>query len=161
LSGAVYAGSPIRAGSGEKRGGTLGALSSVRAAIRAEEEAVMFEAWKMGGFGMFPTAIFGVLLVASAIRYALSPERRYVPLQLSLGVMTLSAGGLGFVTGMIKSALAIEGAGAERRWVWILGMGESLANVALALALVTLAALAASVGALRIAREPGARALAA
>ena len=113
----------------------------------------MLDAFRLGGFGMWPTALFGALLVAASIRYARSPERRLVPLQLSLGVVTLAAGGLGFVTGLIKSTMAIEGAGPDKRWIWVVGMGEALTNVALALALVTLAALAASIGAVRIARE--------
>ncbi len=112
----------------------------------------MSDAFHMGGWGMYPTLVFGVLLVAASVRYAATPERRFVPLQMSLGMVTLASGGLGFVTGMIKSALAIEGAGPDRRWIWVLGMGESLNNVALALALVTVGAIAASVGALRIAR---------
>jgi hypothetical protein len=120
----------------------------------------MGDMFKMGGFGMFPTAIFGLLLVASSIRYALAPERRFVPLQASLGVMTLASGSLGFVLGLIKSTLAIEGAGPDKRWIWVVGMGEALNCVALALGLLTIAALAASVGALRIARsEPDGRVL--
>lgn len=113
----------------------------------------MGEAFHLGGWGMYPTSIFGLLLIAASIRYAMSPERRFVPLQVSLGIMTLTSGGLGFVTGMIKSALAIYGAPADMRWIWVVGMGESLNNVALALALLTIGAIAASVGALRIARE--------
>lgn len=112
----------------------------------------MGEAFHLGGWGMYPTSVFGLLLIAAAIRYAMSPERRFVPLQVSLGIMTLASGGLGFVTGMIKSALAIDGAAADMRWIWVVGMGESLNNVALALALLTIGALAASLGALRIAR---------
>lgn len=116
----------------------------------------MGEAFRMGGWGMFPTSIFGLLMVAAAIRYALSPERRFVPLQVTLGIMTLASGGLGFVTGVIKSVSSIDSVGADKRWIWLLGMGESLHNIALALALVTIAAIAASVGAGRIARaEPG------
>jgi hypothetical protein len=113
----------------------------------------MGDAFHMGGWGMYPTLVFGLLLVTASIRYAMSPERRFVPLQVSLGMVTMASGGLGFVTGMIKSALAIEGAGPDRRWIWVLGMGESLNNVALALALVTVGAIAASVGAVRLARE--------
>ena len=116
----------------------------------------MGEAFKMGGWGMFPTAIFGVLLVAAAIRYAVTPERRFVPLQVSLGILTLSAGGLGFVTGLIKSFMAMEGVGEDKRWLWLLGAGESLHNVALALILMTFAGIAASVGAMRIARTQAA-----
>ena len=100
----------------------------------------MLEAFKNGGWGMIPTAVFGVLMVAASLKYAMTPERRQVPLLLSLGVLTIAAGGLGFVTGLIKSAEA----------------GESLNNVALALGLVVLGAISASVGALRIARVPAA-----
>jgi hypothetical protein len=119
----------------------------------------MSEAFHMGGWGMYPTSIFGVLLIVATIRYAMSPERRFVPLQVSLGIMTLASGCLGFVTGLIKSTMAISGAGPDMRWIWVVGMGESLNNVALALALLTIGSIAASVGALRIAREtaPAAR----
>ena len=114
----------------------------------------MSDAFHMGGWGMYPTLVCGLLLVAAAIRYAAGPSPRFVPLQVSLGVMTLAAGGFGFVTGLIKSALAIEGAGPDKRWIWVVGMGEALNNVALALALVTIATVAASIGALRLARTP-------
>jgi hypothetical protein len=123
-----------------------------RISRRSKRKGIMIEAFHMGGWGMFPTATFGLLLVAASLRYALTPERRLAPLMVSLGLLTCASGGLGFVTGLIKSTLAIEGAGPEKRWIWVLGMGEALNNVALALALSTFAALAASIGALRIAR---------
>jgi len=113
----------------------------------------MSEMFHMGGFGMYPTTIFGLMLIAASVRYAMSPEKRLVPLQVSLGMVTLASGGLGFVTGLIKSSMAIGGVGPDKRWIWVLGMGESLTNVALALALIVIGALAASVGALRLARD--------
>jgi hypothetical protein len=105
--------------------------------------------FELGGPGMIPTAIFGVLLVAAAVKYALSPEKRWVPLMLSLGLMTLFAGSLGFVTGMIKSCSAIGTAPPDERYVTVIGLGESLHNIALALVLCLLAAMATAVGALR------------
>lgn len=112
----------------------------------------MIEAFKMGGFGMYPTLVFGLLLVAVSIRYAISPERRFVPLQITLGILTLVAGGLGFVTGTIKSFLAMGEVTPDARWIWMLGLGEALNNVALALALIVIGTLAATVGAFRLAR---------
>jgi hypothetical protein len=109
------------------------------------------EAFHRGGWGMIPTAIFGVLLIGAAILYAVKPDKRFVPLQFSLGILTLMAGSLGFVTGMIKSLNAIGEVKPEERFIWLIGMGESLNNIGLALMVVVLAALLASVGTLRIA----------
>ena len=116
----------------------------------------MLEAFKNGGWGMIPTAVFGVLMVAASLKYAMTPERRQVPLLLSLGVLTIAAGGLGFVTGLIKSAEAVGSMPHDNQVIWVVGMGESLNNVALALGLVVLGSISASVGALRIARVPAA-----
>lgn len=110
----------------------------------------MGEAFHQGGFGMIPTSIFGLLLVVASIRYAMSPERRFVPLQVSLGIMTLASGGFGCVTGLIKCLTHLGGVPADARFIWLIGLGESLCNVALALGVVTVAAIAASVGAYRI-----------
>lgn len=113
----------------------------------------MLNAFREGGFPMIPTALIGLLLVAASIRYAITPERRYVPLQLSLGIMTLASGGLGFVMGVMKSVQYLSNVPASDRWIWAVGVGESLNNLALSFAMITLAALAASVGSARIARR--------
>jgi hypothetical protein len=104
-----------------------------------------------GGWGMIPTTVFGLLLVGAAVVYAVKPEKRFVPMQVSLGILTMMAGSLGFVTGLIKSLNAIHEVKPEERFIWLIGMGESLNNIGLALMLVVLAALLASVGTLRIA----------
>ncbi len=113
----------------------------------------MADAFKNGGWGMIPTALFGVLLVLAALRYASRPEQRFVPVQVSLGLLTLASGGLGFVTGLIKSFQAMAEMPDDKRWIWLVGLGEALNNVALAFGLVMLAAIAASVGTLRVAGQ--------
>jgi hypothetical protein len=45
-----------------------------------------------GGAGMYPTAFAGFLLLASACLLAFRPERRFVPLVVSLGLFTLCTG---------------------------------------------------------------------
>lgn len=112
----------------------------------------MVEAFKMGGWGMYPTLVFGLLMLAASVRYAISPERRFVPLQISLGILTLMAGTLGFVTGMITTFGHIGQVTPDQRWIWMLGAGEALNCVGLALVLSVMAALAASAGAFRLAR---------
>lgn len=112
----------------------------------------MRDAFYMGGWGMYPTLVFGLLMLAASIRYAISPERRFVPLQVTLGVLTITAGVLGFVTGMIKVFLAIGEVQPDQRWIWMLGAGEALNCIGLALCLTVIAMVAASVGAFRFAR---------
>ena len=116
------------------------------------------QAIRDGGWGMIPTLIFGLVMLAAATRYGLSPERRWVPLLVSLGALTLSAGGLGFVTGLLATARYVAqgeftGPG-ERVAVSFMGFGESLNNVAFALAFVALSTLAVVIGAFRKARSP-------
>jgi hypothetical protein len=119
-------------------------------------EAKMVEHFRDGGMGMFPILIFGVMLLAVAIRYAVKPAKKLVPLLYGLGILTLSSGGLGFVTGLIVTAGAV-GANPEFHdrpgLITIIGFGESLNNVAFSLIFVTLAALAACLGAMQIARS--------
>lgn len=115
----------------------------------------MIEIFKNGGFGMFPTALFGLILLAVSARYAVRPDKRMVPLQLALGILTLATGALGFVTGLITTTKHLWELPADRMGlVAAVGFGESLHNLALAFALVALGALAACVGAARIARKP-------
>lgn len=104
-----------------------------------------------GGWGMIPTSVFGLILVGAAVVYAVKPEKRFVPMQVSLGILTLMAGSLGFVTGLIKSLGVLHEVKPDERFIWLIGLGESLNNIGLALMLVVLAALLASVGTLRIA----------
>ncbi|HVY47375.1 MAG TPA: hypothetical protein VHB21_15910 [Minicystis sp.] len=102
---------------------------------------------------MFPTLIFGLVLLGVAVRYAVEPGKRLLPLLTALGILTMSAGALGFVTGFIKSCRAAGGDGISPV-ITLLGAGEALNCVALALVLIVLSALAASTGALRLARRP-------
>jgi hypothetical protein len=107
-----------------------------------------------GGWGMYPTLLAGLGLLVASILYARSPERRYVPLMLSLGVFTLIAGGLGFITGLMTCLSKFGGlpAGADPRFM-AYGLQEALHNIVLALVLSMLAALFASVGAWRLSRQ--------
>ncbi|HSO31753.1 MAG TPA: hypothetical protein VLT33_04540 [Labilithrix sp.] len=104
---------------------------------------------------MFPTLVFGLLLLGASVRYAVKPEGRWVPLQLALGVLTLTSGMLGFVTGVITTTQHLAELPSERiGLVGATGVGESLSNVGLALLLMMVAALLTSVGAVRLTRVP-------
>lgn len=112
----------------------------------------MREAFQMGGWGMYPTLVIGVLMIGAAVWYAIRPEKRYFPLLVSFGLMTFISGCLGFVTGVIKSFMYIGQVGPDERYIALIGVAESLCNVVFALVLIMLAVIASTVGAWRIAR---------
>ena len=102
-----------------------------------------------GGWGMYPTSLFGFLLVAAGVLCVIRPERRYVPLLLSLGAMTLGSGLLGFATGLVATFHYLPRVAdvSQRFTIAALGCAESLNNVVLALILVVLAAVLSAVAA--------------
>lgn len=112
----------------------------------------MGEAFRLGGWGMYPTAIAGLVLVVSAVQYARSPDARRIHLVRCLSVLTALVGLLGFVAGVIKTLLgAAQGAGDPRElagWV-VQGVGESLNCIGLAIGMLVMAWIAASAGAYR------------
>lgn len=114
----------------------------------------MLEAFRLGGWGMFPTLICGALTIAVSVRYAARPERRFIPLLVTTNVMTIVAGMLGFVTGLIATANYMHQVEQTKvPLITVIGAGESLHNIALALILMMLAAIASSVGAFRSSRD--------
>jgi hypothetical protein len=111
------------------------------------------EHFRDGGWGMIPTLLFGVALLGMATKYAITPLRRYVPLLVGLGALTMTTGALGFVTGLITTCRAIAADASlhsQPTLIAIVGFGESLNNLAFALMFVGLAALGASYGAWRV-----------
>jgi hypothetical protein len=106
-----------------------------------------------GGWGMVPTSLFGFLLVASGVLLVLRPERRFVALVVSLGVLTLGSGVLGTTVGIVNTLHYLTKAPAgEQLKIGALGCAESLNVVVLALMLSVLTSLLASVAALRASR---------
>jgi hypothetical protein len=108
--------------------------------------------YEAGGWGMYPTTLFGVLLIAAAVAYAAMPERRFVPLLVTMSIVTFGSGCLGCVTGFVTTFnyVSTKVPPADQHTVVLAGISESLNNVVLAFVFLVLAALIASVGALRL-----------
>ena len=114
----------------------------------------MGEAFRLGGWGMYPTTLFGIVLVLAAITYAISPARRRMVVIHHLSVLTLLSSFLGFVTGVIKTcttvpALTMMEADTPMQHHVVVGVGESLVNVGLGLCLLILTRIILTVGAAR------------
>ena len=110
----------------------------------------MADFFRAGGFGMYPTLVFGFLLIASSVLYVLRGERRYVGLMFALGTTTLAAGLLGTCTGLVSvSRYLTHAPEADRVAVLAGGVAEALHDVVLALGLLVIAGVIASIGAFR------------
>jgi uncharacterized membrane protein len=113
----------------------------------------ILDRFKDGGWGMYPTLVFGLVLLATSVRFAQSSERRLVPLLVVLNWLTLTSGALGFLTGLVVTARALAGPGIEETTrIAFEGFSESLYNMVFALLFAMIAALAATLGAWKIAR---------
>ena len=102
---------------------------------------------------MYPTTIFGFLLLAAASLYLFRPHGRYVPIVACTGFMTLGAGLLGTVTGLIATCRYLQHvAQADQLKIAALGCAESLNNMSLALILAIIAAIPTLGGVVRAAQ---------
>jgi len=103
-----------------------------------------------GGWGMYPTTMFGFVLVAAAFLFVLRPERRWVPLVATLGAVTFASGLLGTSVGMVKTFHYLpQVPKVDQFEIAMLGCAESLNNLVLALIIVVLAGLIVTLAALR------------
>jgi hypothetical protein len=110
----------------------------------------MTEAFHMGGWGMYPTLISGLVLLATAIGFAISPDARRRALVRALATLTMLVGTLGFVSGVIKTFTSC----APTFQIALQGVGESLANIGLALVMLVAAGIATAIGVGRRGNDP-------
>jgi hypothetical protein len=111
----------------------------------------MSEFFKAGGFGMYPTLVFGFLLVACSILFMVRPEPRYLASLVGLGATTFCAGLLGTCSGVMNTFRYLDQVPAENRFmVATAGVEESLHVMVLALFLLVIAGLFVSIGSVRV-----------
>jgi len=114
----------------------------------------MGEAFRLGGWGMYPTLIVGGLLIGAAAQYVWQPDRHRLMLVIWMQVLTMLVGTCGFVSGMIKTAMS-AGDMPSPVDTLIQGFGESLHNVGLGLGLVVTAGIVGAFGLVRRKRGAG------
>jgi hypothetical protein len=108
----------------------------------------MGEAFRLGGWGMYPTLFVGIVLLVAAGRFALAPAKGRLAPIVALAVLVTLTSTLGFVTGIINTTIH---AGQitdmnERAGSIVVGFGESLHNIGLGLCLLVLATFPVVVG---------------
>lgn len=112
----------------------------------------MMEFFGEGGWTMYPTALFGLMAVASSLLLAVRPERRFVPLVISLGCLTLLSGFVGTMWGMTGVVKAAANAAPENMKEIVTACAiQALSSLRLASVLVVFTAMGAVSGAFRVA----------
>jgi hypothetical protein len=106
--------------------------------------------YENGGYGMYPTTLFGFLLILAACFYVLRPESRYLPIVATTAFLTLAAGVLGTATGLMVVFRFVQHVGAaDQLRVAILGCAEAINNLVLGLILAILGGLVTLGGVMR------------
>ena len=109
----------------------------------------MMDAIHEAGWVVFPVLAVGVVALIVGGWHALHPERRLAPLAVGLIAATVALGVLGTILGLQHSAMGIADAPPDKRWIFLIGLKESLFNLDFALALAVPAMLLAAVGSFR------------
>jgi len=118
----------------------------------------MLEVLREGGWGMYPTLVFGLVALGAALRFAVRADPRLRGFIDSLARAVIFFAVTGFVTGLISTAGYVEAhdlRGGEALMTLMAGAKESLHNLALGFTVVSLVHLAVAVGRRRYdARQP-------
>lgn len=106
-----------------------------------------------GGWPMFPTLGIGIAALVLAVRYAARPERGQRSVVHMVALITLLMGIFGTLLGMQISAQAIRNVGPEHKWIFLIGLAESLNCVLGALVLLMPTLIFAGIGSYREAQK--------
>jgi hypothetical protein len=98
---------------------------------------------------MYPTLVAGCVLVVTALRYAYGPEPQRLRVVRGLQLLVFLCGALGFTTGVIRSFITVPEATFDAGTWAIVGVGESLCNIGLALVMLVASTIATTVGTAR------------
>lgn len=109
----------------------------------------MIDAFHKGGWGMYPTAIAGLVLIAMAISFARDADARRLGALRSMTFLTFMAGGLGTVAGCINTFCSLETTTPIN--IALIGVGESLHCLGMAMCPIVLAGIFVQVGKARAA----------
>lgn len=94
---------------------------------------MLLDAFRAGGWGMYPTALFGTISLALMIDAVRRPQRPTGALP-SMIVATALAGLLGFFAGIIATFGTASGFPVDDQFrIMMIGVAESLSNITLAL----------------------------
>lgn len=113
----------------------------------------MFDMIREAGFPVFAVLSFGLGSLALSVRQAVAPSPVLKPLLRSLILATVLLGVLGTAIGVQVSANAIGEVSPDKRWIFLIGLKESLHNLTIALVLVVPSLVLSGAGNARLAAK--------
>lgn len=105
------------------------------------------------GWGIWPVMLFGGITLFFAVYHAIAPRKEFMTPIVGFGIATIIAGFLGAFTGIQNTVRYIEKVDLADKWIFYVGLRESLNNTVAALVIVTLCALATTVGVHRLSKR--------
>lgn len=116
---------------------------------------LLLDAFHEGGVPMYPIMACGVALLVAAGRLAQRPDPRRLLVVQELRALTLVAGALGSLLGVMHTLVALFGVPQDQRGLLLArGASESINNIGLALVMTLLATVISAVAMARSARTP-------
>ena len=112
----------------------------------------MLDFIQSAGFGIYPVLAFGFAAVAFAFKFYQQPSDKRAATAKWLMALTVGAGVLALSTGVQRSAAAMPTT--DDKWIFLLGLNESLNNLLAAGVLVMIAMLVMLVGQARQTPSP-------
>ena len=116
----------------------------------------MLTFYREAGWPIHFVLLLGAISLWLAVRYARAPRRENFPLIVGFTVATVLVGVLGTVLGVQISANAIAEVQAPERWIFLIGLKESLNNMVAALMIAAIDTMLVTAGAHRLARTAAA-----
>ena len=106
--------------------------------------------FREGGWGMYPTLLFGTVTAAMAFRFAAKPDHGITRALWTMGAATIFSGLLGFFTGTIRTFQYVQKLPPPEQFsITLVGLSESMCNLVLAFVMTMVALILLSIGSLR------------
>ena len=113
----------------------------------------MLDALHEAGWPIYPVLFFGFTSLLFAFRYARTPKREVLAVVVAFGLGCVIMGCLGTVLGVIHTVSNVEKMPPADRWIFIVGLRESLNNMGAALFIAVFDVVLVCVGLVRRGRE--------